>query len=172
MNFAPISRLLCWDDKSLLTGFSRSVAVGAVTAGFLSLLSGLLFTMMGRATMGSLAGAEIFARGLTATLFAAVFWAPIFETLIGQLVPIGVMTWFGVRSAIAVFSSAAVFSAGHMASGGGIGQGVVTFGAGLLFATVFAANAGSGLGRASLFTATAHATNNALLILLSFGLGF
>ena len=172
MNFATISRHLSWNGKSLIGGVFRSAAFGALTAALLVLLSSLLFAVMGRDNVGKLAGAGVFERGWIAACFAAVIWAPMFETLIGQLVPIGLLTWFGVRSAIAVLSSAAVFSAGHVVSGGGIAQGVVTFGAGLLFATVFAANAGSGLGRASLFTATAHATNNALLILLSFGLGF
>ncbi len=172
MNFATISKYLCWNDKSLVLGLSRSVGVGVFTAALLLLLSSLLFALMGRANMGQLAGAGIFERGWVVTFFAAVIWAPLWETLSGQLIPISLLTLLGARPSIAVVGSAALFSAGHVASGGGIGQGVVTFGAGMLFASLFVANAGPGLGRASLFTGTAHATNNALLILLSFGFGF
>lgn len=171
MNFTTISKHLCWDDKPLMVGLARSVCVGVFTAALLLLLSGLLFALMGRANVGALAGARIFERGWVVTFFAAVIWAPLLETVIGQLVPISLLIWFGARTLIVVLSSAALFSAGHVASGGGIGQGVVTFGAGLLFASLFVANARLGLGRAGLFTGTAHATNNAFLILLSFGLG-
>ncbi|HEX8405363.1 MAG TPA: CPBP family glutamic-type intramembrane protease [Duganella sp.] len=155
----------------LVVGVARSVGVGAFTAALLMLLSGLMFALMGRANMGGLAGGGIFERGWVATFFAGIIWAPIWETLIGQFVPISLLTWLGARTSIAVLGSAALFSVGHMASGGGVGQGVVTFGAGLIWATLFAANARQGLKRASLFTWTAHATNNALVILLSFGLG-
>lgn len=172
MNFATISKYLCWNDKSLVLGLLRSVALGAFAAALLLLVSSLLFALMGRANMGALAGAAVFERGWAATFFAAVIWAPLWETLIGQLIPIGLLTLLNARLSIAVVGSAALFSAGHVASGGGIGQGVITFGAGLLFASLFAANVRPGLGRASLFTVTAHATNNVILILLSFGFGF
>jgi len=170
MSFATVSRYLCWDEKALVVGLARSVAFGAFTAALLSLLSGLLFALLGRANMGALAGASVFERSWIMTFFAAVIWAPLWETFIGQLVPISLLTRFGASTSIAVLGSAALFSIGHVASGGSIWQGVVTFGGGLLFASLFAANARSGLGRASLFTSTAHATNNALLMLLSFGL--
>jgi hypothetical protein len=169
MNSATISRYLCWNDKSLVQGLLRAVGVGASTAVLLLLSSGLLFALMGRANMGALAGDGIFERGWGVTFFAAVIWAPLWETLIVQLIPISILTSLGARPSIAVVCSAALFSVGHVASGGGIGQGVVTFGAGLLFAGLFAANARHGLGRASLFTGTAHATNNAFVILFSFG---
>lgn len=171
MNFAMISKYLCWKDKSLMGGFSRSVGAGAFIAALLALLSFLLFSLIGRATMGTLAGTEVFAGGWIVSFFAAVIWAPLWETLIGQLVPISLLTWFGARTFIAVLGSAALLSAGHLVSGGGIGQGAVTFVGGLLFASLFAANARAAIGRATLFTATAHATNNALLILVSFGIG-
>jgi hypothetical protein len=171
MNFATISKYLCWTDKSLVLGLSRSVAVGGFAAALLWLLSSLLFAWMGRANMGALAGAGIFERGWVVSFFAAVILAPLWETLIGQLIPISLLKLLNARPSIAVVVSAALFSGGHVASGGGIGQGIVTFAAGLLFASLFAANARQGLGRASLFTGTAHATNNALLILLSFGFG-
>ncbi|MBD8529602.1 CPBP family intramembrane metalloprotease [Massilia sp. CFBP 13647] len=172
MNFAMIAKYLCWDDKSLVAGLWRSVGVGACTAALLSLLSALLFALMDLANIGGLAGTGIFEGGWIFTFFAAVIWAPLWETLIAQLVPISLFMRFGARPSIAVLGSAVLFSAGHVAYGGGIGQGLVTFVAGLLMASLFAANARPGPGRAFLFTGTAHAANNALVILLSFGLGF
>ena len=171
MNFSAISRHLCWDDKPVAVGLARSVGFGAFTAALLSLLAGLLFALMGRANMGALAGAAIFEHGWLFSFFAAVILGPIWETLIGQLVPISLLTRLGARKLIAVLGSAALFSIGHVASGGGLVQGLVTFVAGLLLASLFAANARSGLGRASLFTYTAHAANNGILISLSFGFG-
>ncbi|MGZ5198294.1 MAG: hypothetical protein ACXWC4_00855 [Telluria sp.] len=172
MKFATISKYLCWNGESLVQGLSRAVGFGALTAALLLLFFYLLFALLGRANMGALAAAGIFERGWVISFFAAVIWAPLWETLIAQLIPISLLTLLGARSSIAVVGSAALFSAGHLAAGGGIGQGVVTFGAGLLLASLFLANAHSGYGRAFLFTGAAHATNNGLLILLSFGLGF
>lgn len=172
MRFATIHSYLCWNDKSLTVGLFRSVGIGVVSAALLMLFSSLLFALLGRANMGELAAKAVFERGWIATCFAAIIWAPLWETLIAQLIPFSLLRWFGAPRSIAVFGSAALFSAGHMASGGGIGQGMVTFVGGLLFASLFAANGDAGLGRASLFTATAHVTNNALLVLLSFGFDF
>ena len=152
-------------------GFSRSVGNGAFIAALLALLSFLLFSLMGRATIGTLARTEVFAGAWIVFFFAAVIWAPLWETLIGQLVPISVLTWFGARTFIAVLSGAVLFfrwpfgfRRGYRTRCGDIRRG------GLLFASLFAANARAGFGRASLFTATAHATINALLILFSFGI--
>lgn len=170
MNSAVIFKYVCWEDKSLAVGVACSAGFGAFTAALLSLFSGLLLGLLGPANMGALAGAATFAHGWIFTFFAAVIWAPLWETLIGQLIPIGLLTRLGAGTLIAVLGSAALFSIGHVASGGGLAQGLVTLVAGLLLATLFAANARSGLRRASLFTCIAHATNNAILISLSFGL--
>lgn len=172
MNFANSASYLCWNKQSLVAGALRAAGVGACTAALLMLLSSLLFALMGRANFGAVAGAAVFERGWVVICFAAIVWSPVWETLVGQLIPIGLLRLSGVGPSIAVVASAALFSAGHVASGGGIGQGVLTFGGGLIFASVFAANAAEGLGRAFLFTGTAHASNNALLILLSFVLDF
>lgn len=165
-----IADYFCWNDQPLVMGVLRSVGVGALAASSLLLLSALLFELIGSANMGALAGAKIFDSGWIATSVAAIIWAPIWETLIAQLIPVGLLMRLRVRLRVAVLVSATVFAAGHVAYGGGMGQGIVTFSAGLLFATLFAANARLGLYRASLFTSTAHASNNALLILVSFGL--
>jgi hypothetical protein len=170
MQRTTIAAYFCWDDQPLVVGVLRSVGVGALATTLLLLLSGLLFALIGSANMGTLAGAKIFDRGWIATSVAAIIWAPIWETLIAQLIPVSLLMRLRIRLQLAVLVSATVFAAGHVAYGGGIGQGIVTFSAGLLFATLFAANARLGLGRASLFTSTAHVTNNALLILVSFGL--
>jgi len=91
-----------------------------------------------------------------------VIWAPLFETPIGQTIPIAGLARFGARLSIAIVTSAILFSAGHMASGGGMAQGIITLVGGLCFAGVFAANTRVSLARASGLTATAHATSNAL----------
>lgn len=122
--------------------------------------------------MGGLAGAPVFARGWIVIFFAAVVWAPLFETLIAQTIPIAGETRLGARHSIAIVTSAVLFSAGHMASGGGVAQGMITLVGGLCFASVFAANMRGSFARAFGLTATAHATSNALALLLSFGLGF
>lgn len=171
MNFDTLSKYLCWSDRSLGQGVTRAIAFGGIAAAILLLLSSLVFALIGPANVGSLAAAPVFKIGWFFTILAAVIWAPLWETLIGQIIPISLLTSLNARPSIAIVSSATLFSAGHIAYGGGIGQGMVTFAAGLLFASLFAANARPGIGRASLFTGAAHATNNALLILLSYGFG-
>ena len=172
MNFATISTHFCWDDKPSAQRCALAAGAGVLIASLLLLLSLLLFALLGTANMGDLAGAPIFQRGLVQTFFAAVVWAPLFETLIGQLIPIALLTWLGARDSIAIVVSAILFSVGHVASGGGLGQGFITLIGGLCFASVFSANMRRSLARAFVLTAISHATNNALALLLSFGFDF
>ena len=172
MFIASISARLCWDEKPSGAAFARATCVGALIAALLLLLSWLLFAMLGAAHIGGLAGAPVFERGSIAIFFAAVIWAPLFETLIGQTIPIAGLIRFGAPHSIAIVTSAMLFSAGHMALGGGLAQGMITLVGGLCFASVFAANMRGSFARAFGLTATAHASSNALVLLLSFGLGF
>lgn len=171
MNFDTLSKYLNWSDRSFAQGVTRAVAFGGIASAILLLFSSLVFALIGAANVGSLAAAHVFKTGWFFTILAAVIWAPLWETLMAQLIPISLLTSLKARPSIAIVSSATLFSAGHIAYGGGIGQGLVTLAAGLLFASLFAANARPGIGRASLFTAAAHAANNALLILISYGFG-
>lgn len=172
MNFATISSHLCWDEKPSTPGYALAAGVGALISVLLLLLSWLMFAVLGTANMGGLAGAPIFESGWMQTFFAAVVWAPLFETLIGQLIPIAVLTWLGSRNSIVIVASAVLFSAGHVVAGGGLAQGFVSLVAGLCFANIFAANMRRSLARAFVLTAISHATSNGLALLLSFGLGF
>lgn len=165
MNVATTYKHLCWDDKPLGPSLLRAIFAGALTAALLSLFSGLLFALLGRANMGTLAGAAVLERGGVSIFFAAVVFAPLWETLIAQFVPIGILTVMGVRPLIAVFVSAALFSAGHVLTGGGVGQGLLTFVGGMCCASVFATNLKRGFLRAYGLTAVVHASTNALLLL-------
>lgn len=81
------------------------------------------------------------------------------------------LTWLGAPEIDNCAGSAELLSIRHVASGDGIVRDVETSASGLLFTSLSAADARSGLGRANLFACTSHATDNALLVSLSFGLG-
>lgn len=94
--------------------------------------------------------------------FTAIVFAPLFETCIGQLLPIELARRCRANATTCILVSATVFGLGHFYSGG-IASGVSTFVGGAVFAYAYMAARDGGVGASYVATATAHAGHNALL---------
>ena len=112
-----------------------------------------------------LAGAAVLQSGdWFSIFFLAVLWAPVFETLAGQLLPIALVRRFSTSTGPAMIAGGAVFSLGHMSNGGGWEQGVITAIAGAVFSWRYVRGLDYGMPGAITLTAVVHASNNALLL--------
>jgi membrane protease YdiL (CAAX protease family) len=101
----------------------------------------------------------------TATIFwMAVVWAPLFETLIGQWLPLEVLRRYKVRASYSLLASAILFSLLHVMGGSGILHASMTLIAGGIFAASYLAARSLGLALAYVAAATAHACSNGLIL--------
>jgi membrane protease YdiL (CAAX protease family) len=98
-------------------------------------------------------------------------WAPVFETVVAQWLPIELLRRIGAPSVVCLLASAALFSGGHMLGGGGVLQGAVTFVFGLVLAAVYLHFRAKGPGAAFAAAWACHCVNNSLAI-AGMALGF
>ena len=130
----------------------------------LALAAVALFTpqQLGGSAAAALRGAS------TATVFFfVVVWAPLFETVIGQWLPLEVLRRYKVRASYSLLASAILFSLLHVMGGSGILHASMTLIAGGIFAASYLAARSLGLAPAYVAAATAHACSNGLLLCLS-----
>ena len=115
-----------------------------------------------------LAGAALFAdTAPAAVLIMVIAWAPLWETVAAQVIPVAILRRCTHRHVLWIGASALVFSLGHMLGGGGPAQAVLTFSFGAVFAGAYVRWLPQGAWRASGAVALAHAVNNGLLFIAS-----
>lgn len=102
--------------------------------------------------------------------FAAVVFAPVIETLLGQVLPMETARRLGAKPVVQVLLSGLVFGYGHYVNGG-LAHGITTFFGGAIFASAYAALRTAGVWPACIAAGTAHAVQNgiAITIILFFG---
>ncbi len=154
----------------------------AVLLGSSAGLAGLLCAfVVGKAVLyfmppelwGNSAAAGLGRLGWGWAFFLAVVFAPLFETAVGQVLPMELVRRLGARPGFGILLSGLVFGVGHYLNGG-LAHGVTTFVGGLVFACAYAALRPTGIGPAFVAAATAHAVQNGLvlsLILFEFASG-
>ena len=106
------------------------------------------------------------------TFFMMVVFAPLFETVLGQLLPMEAARRLRAGAGPQVLLSGLVFGYGHYASGG-IAHGITACFAGLVFAYAYANLRPAGMGPAYLAAASAHAMQNGIMwacMMLSIGI--
>lgn len=147
----------------------RNALAGAVLLGVCLALGwllvlGLLEPLLRDRTV-KLAGAAVLQSGdWFSIFFVAVLWAPVFETLIAQCLPIALVRCVSTSNAHAIIAGAAVFSIGHMTNGGGWEQGIITAISGAVFSWRYVRGLDYGIFGAIILTAVVHASNNALAL--------
>ena len=136
-------------------------AINALIAMLLLLAALALFSpqQLGGAASSSLEGA-----GTARIFWAAVIWAPLFETIIGQWLPLEVLRRYKVRAGYSLLVGAMLFSFLHVMSGSGILHASMTLIAGGIFAASYLAARSQGLAPAYVAAATAHACSNGLIL--------
>jgi membrane protease YdiL (CAAX protease family) len=140
---------------------------GGVICALISTVSILLiFRLIPESIRGGSAAAYLANISAGWIFLVAVIFAPIFETLLGQVLPIELARRLGFGVTACVLISACSFSLGHVANGAGLGHALGTFIGGLVVASCYAWVRTAGWCSSYVASATAHATNNFLLIYL------
>ena len=132
----------------------------------LTLSTWLIFGLIPEGIRGRSAAAHLANMSAGSIFFAAVCFAPLLETLPGQVLPIELTRRLGLGSTACVLISASTFSLGHVASGAGVGHALATFIGGLVLAGCYAWVRIVGWRSSYVAAATAHATCNFILIYL------
>lgn len=140
------------------------VAIGIASAILASFMILAATAMFSRDQLGTSAASPLLGKSLAVWFFAGVVFAPMFETISGQVVPIECVRRFGTSAGLAVLASAAVFSFGHYLNGAGVFHATSTFVGGALFALAYVSLRAHGVWRAYLAAVVAHATHNGLLL--------
>jgi membrane protease YdiL (CAAX protease family) len=96
---------------------------------------------------------------------AAVIYAPVVETVLGQVLPIEAAHRLGAPPLACVLLSALVFACGHYLNGG-LAHGMTSFFSGMLFACAYVNMRWAGIAPAVLAAATAHAVQNGTVLFL------
>lgn len=98
-------------------------------------------------------------------LFVAMVFAPVWETIPGQILPIEIARRLGARWWLCVITSVFVFGIGYFMNGGPA-HGAATFVLGLFLAYGYTAARTYGFWPAVITTVAAHAFHNAVLLLV------
>ena len=117
--------------------------------------------------LGGTAASSLKGAGMATIFWTVVVWAPLFETIIGQWLPLEVLRRYRVRAGYSLLASAALFSLLHVMGGSGILHAGMTFIAGGFFAACYLAARSMGVVPAYVAAAAAHASSNGLLLCLS-----
>jgi len=139
---------------------------GVICALILTVSMLLIFGLIPESMRGGSAAAHLANMSAGWIFFVAVIFAPLFETLLGQVLPIELALRLGLGATACVLISASSFSLGHVASGAGLGHAMGTFIGGLVFASCYAWVRTAGWCSSYVASATAHATCNFLMIYL------
>ncbi len=122
----------------------------------------LVFFFLPPELWGNSAAANL-ARATPLGLFLALlFYAPLLETFMGQLLPMELARRLGARPAACVLLSGLLFGCGHYLNGG-VAHGLTTFVGGSLFACAYTALRPAGAWPAFVAAASMHATHNGIL---------
>lgn len=144
-----------------------AIALGAATACVTSVVAMLAIYLfqhiLPQRFWGQSAGADVFNQPAVAVFFDAVIFFPLFETIIGQVIPIEIVRRFGSNRGLWVFISALVFGGGHYLNGGPL-HGLVAFSVGIVFASLYVVLRRNGPGSSFVGVATAHILHNAILL--------
>lgn len=114
--------------------------------------------------LGGSASSSLEGAGTARIFWTAVVWAPLFETLVGQWLPLEVLRRYKVHAGYSLLVSAILFSFLHVVGGSGILHASMTFMAGTIFAASYLAVRSLGLAPAYVAAATAHACSNGLIL--------
>ena len=151
------------DELPAMRILQRGFAWGCGQFALAMLLCGVVKLTVPAGMQGANAGAAIFAGAPATVVMMAVLFVPLFETVVGQCLPLEPMRWLGFDRRVMVAIDGALWGLGHYLNGG-LAHGLVAASSGALLAYVYLRYRSHGLGAAFAITALAHAVNNALVL--------
>jgi membrane protease YdiL (CAAX protease family) len=160
-------RMACWRASLERRRYRSALALGTClgVAGTLCALcvSALVLQFFPPELWGHSAAAGLARLTPVGIFLAAVVYAPIIETLLGQVLPIEAAHRLGAPPVACVLLSALVFAYGHYLNGG-LAHGTTTFFGGMIFACAYVNMRWAGIAPAALAAATAHAVQNGTVL--------
>ncbi|MEV4781282.1 type II CAAX prenyl endopeptidase Rce1 family protein [Burkholderia sp. LMU1-1-1.1] len=141
---------------------ARGMSLSLVSVSLASIATGILYLAFPLDVLGSSAAEGLIGKPGWYIFLAAVVLAPLFETVVGQILPIELARRGGASGQVCIFISAALFSLGHLYNGG-IANAVATFIGGGVFAYAYVSVRERGVGASYMAAFSAHASHNALL---------
>lgn len=142
---------------------ARGLSLSLVSVLLASIAAGLLFLTFPEDVLGGAAAQGLIGKPGWYIFLSAVVLAPLFETIVGQLLPIELARRVGASDQMCIFISATLFGLGHFYSGG-IASAVATFIGGGVFAYAYVSVRERGVGASYMAAVSAHAGHNALLL--------
>ena len=115
------------------------------------------------AQWGKSAASNLAELSQVALFFVAVVFAPVFETFVGQVIPIEFARHFRANKFIGIILGGTVFGLGHLLNGGVL-HGLSAFIGGTVFSLGYVTFRQVGICPAFIAAATAHAVQNATLL--------
>jgi hypothetical protein len=144
---------------ALYTGFATGIVSALTSVVVLTILHFLLPPWL----WGPSAATSLGSLSVTALFVMAVIVGPVFETVLGQVLPIEIVRGLGATAVICITLSALAFAVGHYVNGG-VAHGTAAFFSGGWFACAYVCMRSRGLWTAFATASTAHATHNAVLL--------
>lgn len=155
------------DEKSYKSLFIKFTLFGLGLAA-VSVSASYVLSLFFPDIVDKVAGKTLFRESSTLQLiFVLLIWAPAFETVLGQFIPITIIRFITKSNTSAIVCSALTYSLGHMLGGGGIAQGVMTALMGGVFAWLYLAYMESGKFVTVVMIAWTHSLHNAVLLCVS-----
>ena len=151
-------------SRPRLGAIYMGLCAGLLNLGICVPLAVLAQSIFAPEQLGGSSATSLDGAGPAKLFWSAVVLAPLFETVLGQWLPIEVLRRRGVRAQYCLLASAALFSALHVLGGAGMLQATTTFIGGLAFAGSYLMARNMGPGPAWLAAAAAHACSNGLLL--------
>ncbi|RZJ84303.1 MAG: CPBP family intramembrane metalloprotease [Massilia sp.] len=162
-------RLANWrarmEKRPLLSAAALGACLGIVSSFCSVILLPIALRLLPPEQWGNSAAVGLDGSGPGGIFLAAVVFAPLIETLLGQLIPVEIAHRLGANALVCVLLSALVFGGGHVVNGGLV-HGISSFFAGLVFACAYAGMRWSGIGRGFVAAGAAHAVHNMVVIFL------
>lgn len=145
---------------------TRGLTLSLVSAPLACIALGLLQLAFAREVLGGAAAQKLIGQPGWYIFFAAIVFAPLFETVVGQILPIELARRVGASDQVCILVSATLFSLGHLYSGG-LANAVATFLGGGVFAYAYVSVRERGVGAGYIASVCAHGGHNALLIYIA-----
>ncbi|RFP14563.1 MULTISPECIES: type II CAAX prenyl endopeptidase Rce1 family protein [unclassified Duganella] len=151
-----------------LAASNLSIVSGGVMWGGVSFACSMLVLLalkvfLPLAQWGANSGAGALNASLGMQIMVALVWAPLFETLLGQLLPQEVLRRFSVKPVFCIATGSVMWALGHYLNGG-IAHGLVALFAGAMFSFIYLRYRSYGVAVSYWMTTVAHLTQNALVL--------
>ena len=145
------------------SAYALGALLSLVSVTAAGIVGGVLHAVLGNDGVGASAAGALLSAREPWLFLSAVLIVPAVETLIGQLMPIELLRRAKAPAALSLAASALVFGLGHYLNGG-LGHGLTSFVAGLVFAFAYLAHRTHSATQAFACAWCCHASHNCFFL--------